>query len=122
MGLDATIKRPDGKPLGKIEKIQKALQETFPGIVLGMLPSGAEKIRAAEEQGIVFPDVIRQSLESTPAKHGGEYEGPEFSAQFDLGPSNVVQSVSVMLYGTTTASEAVFAILEERYGWIATFP
>jgi hypothetical protein len=41
MGLDATIKRLDGSPLGDVANVQQALADAFPGIVLGRLPSGA---------------------------------------------------------------------------------
>ncbi len=122
MGLDATIKRPDGGPLGDVATVQQALVQAFPGVVLGRLPSGVEKIQEAAKRGVVFPDIIRRHLESTPAKQAGDYKGPEFSAQFRLGSSDVVQQVDVVLYGTTTASTPMFALLEERYGWITTHP
>ncbi|HEX3315504.1 MAG TPA: hypothetical protein VHR72_11465 [Gemmataceae bacterium] len=122
MGLDATIKRADGKPLGEVTTVQQALMAAFPGIVLGSLPSGADKIQAAAKGGIVFPDVIRRSLESTPARHGGEYEGPDFSANFVLGPSEIVQQIDVVLYGNTVASEPMFSLLERQQGWITTHP
>ncbi len=122
MGLDTTIKRPDGKPLGKVADVQQALAVAFPSIVLGRLPSGVEKIRAAAEQGVVFPDILRQHLESSLAQHGGDYQGPDFSAQFNLGSSEVVKQVDVVLYGTTVSSEPMFALLQERYGWVTTHP
>lgn len=120
MGLDGTIKRYDGKPLGSIATVQRVLRAAFPGIELGRLPSGAEKIQAAKEKGIEFPDVIRQHLESAPAQYGGDYEGPEFSAQFILGADEVVQQVDIVLYGTTTAVEPMLEFLEREYGWITT--
>jgi hypothetical protein len=122
MGLDATIKRIDGQPLGSVESVQHALAIAFPGIVLGRLPSGADKIRAAAQQGIEFPDILRRHLEAAPARHGGDYEGPDFSAQFSLGSSDLVQQVDVVLYGTTAASEPMFELLEQQYGWITTHP
>ena len=122
MGLDATIKRADGEPLGPVAEVQRALTAAFPGIVLGRLPSGAEKIRAAAERGVVFPDIIRQHLESSPAQYGGEYEGPGFSAQFNLGAAELVQEVDVVLYGITVASEPMFELLEREYGWVTTHP
>jgi hypothetical protein len=122
MGLDATIKRADGAPLGELAEVQRALAHAFPGIVFGRLPSGAEKIQAAAERGIVFPDIIRQHLESSPARHGGDYEGPDFSAQFNLGPTEIVQQIDVVLYGNTVASQPMFAQLERQYGWVTTYP
>src|SRR5262245_61021158 len=122
MGLDATIKRPDGKPLGAVAEVQQALAAAFPGVVFGRLPSGAEKIRAAAERGVVFPDVIRQHLESSPAENGGDYKGPDFSAEFFLGSLEIVQHVHVVLRGTTASSEPMFELLKERYGWFTTYP
>jgi hypothetical protein len=121
MGLDATIKRQDGKPLGPVAVVQQALAAAFPRIVLGRLPSGAEKIRAAAERGVVLPPVIRQHFETAPAQYGAEYEGPEFSAQFNLGAAEVVQQIVVVLYGTTVASEPMFALLLRECGWITTY-
>jgi len=122
MGLDATIRRADGKPLGSLAAVQQALAAAFPGIVLGRLPSGAEKIKAAAARGIVFPDILRQHLETTPAQFGGDYQGPEFSAQFNFGASELVQQVAVVLYGTTVASEPMFDFLEREYRWVTTHP
>ena len=122
MGLDGTIKRADGKPLGPVTEVQQALADVFPGIVLGRLPSGAEKIRRAAERGVVFPESIRQSLQPIPAKYGGEYAGPSFSAQFNLGAAEMVQQIDVLLYGKAVASDPMFALLERRYGWVTTHP
>ena len=122
MGLDTTIKRGDGEPLGLVALVQQALTVAFPGIVLARLPSGAEKIQAAAERGIVFPDVIRQHLESSPAQYGGDYQGPDFSAQFNLGAAEIVQQVDVVVYGTTAASEPMFELLERQHGWVTTHP
>src|SRR5262245_54895878 len=122
MGLDGTIRRADGAPLGDLAAVQQALAAAFPGIVFGRLPSGKEKIRAAAEQGLVFPDVIRESFARMPAQHGAEFKGAEFSASFILGAEQTVKQVDVLLYGKTTASEPNFALLKERFGWITTHP
>src|SRR5262245_55575399 len=115
MGLDGTIKRADGTPLGNVETVQNSLAAAFPGIVFGRRPGGEEKIRAAAEKGVVFPDIIRESLERSPAELGGEFEGSDFSASFVLGPSETVQRVHVLLYGNTTSSEPMLAILRQRF-------
>jgi len=49
MGLDATIKRADGKPLGTVAEVEKMLEVAFPGIFFERLPSGAEKIKAKKK-------------------------------------------------------------------------
>jgi hypothetical protein len=122
MGLDGTIKRDDGQPLGDIETVQSALALAFPGVQLGMLPSGPDKIRAAAEKGIQFPEILRKHLESAPATYGGEYEGPDFSAQFSLGSSRNVEQADLALYGNTTAAEPMLEVLKKKYGWITTHP
>lgn len=114
MGLDGTIKRPNGEPLGMLADVQGALVVVFPGIVLGRLPSGVDKIRLAEEMGIAFPEFLREQLKALPAQNGGDYEGPDFSAQFSLGNSEIVQQIDVILYGNTVASVPMFALLEEK--------
>lgn len=122
MGLDGTIKRADGLPLGPVTKVQQALSLVFPGIVLGRLPGGAEKVQAAAERGIIFPEILRQHLDSAPGEYGGDYEGPDFSAKFYLGAAEVVQQIEVVLYGATVASEPMFALLEQECGWVTTYP
>jgi hypothetical protein len=122
MGLDGTINRPDGNPLGSLAEVQAALATAFPGIEVGQIASGDEQLRAANAQGIVFPEIIRRHLTSTPAKHGAEYMAPEFSAQFNFGIGEIVQQVDVVLYGTTAKSEPMFALLERDFGWITTHP
>jgi hypothetical protein len=122
LGLDGTIKRSDGKPLGPLAEVQQALALAFPGVEFGRLMSGAEKLRAAAAQGVEFPEILRQHFESSPAHEGVDYQGPGFSAQFNLGSDEVVQQVDVVLYGQTVAAEPMFEFLEERYGWITTYP
>src|SRR5262245_64596625 len=122
MGLDATIRRADGELLGDLAAVQDALAAAFPGIEFGRSPSGEEKIRAAAEQGVVFPDVIQESFARMPAQHGAEFKGAEFSASFSQGAAEIVKQVDVLLYGKTTASEPNFAILKERFDWLTTHP
>src|SRR4030095_4097538 len=122
MGFDVTIKRADGRPLGYIADVQQALVAVFPGIVLGQSLSGAEKLRRASEQGVTFPEILRQHVAASVPEYEGDYEGPEFSAQFHLGPSETVREIDVVLYGNMEVAEATFAQLTERYEWITTHP
>jgi len=122
MGLDGTIKRPDGKPLGAVAEVEQALALAFPGVEFGRMMSGAEKLNAAAAQEIELPEILRQHFESTPAQECGDYQGRNFSAQFNLGADGIVQQVDVGLYGDTIASAPMFVFLEERYGWIITHP
>ena len=122
MGLDGTIRRADGRPLGTLDEVRRALVDVFPGIILGQNLSGAERIRIAAERGIEFPEVLRKSLERIPAKFGADYVGPEFSAEFLLGADETVQTVDVVPYGNTVAAEPMFEALTRKHGWITTHP
>jgi hypothetical protein len=120
MGLDGTIKRGDGRPLGDVEFVQQALAAAFPGIVFGTRPSGVERIHAASELGVTFPDALKQPLERLPAILGGDYHEPAFSAQFGLGASANVQQIDLVLYGDATAATAPLRMLDVVYGWVTT--
>lgn len=122
MGLDGTIKRLDGKPLGTLEEVQRVLQHVFPQIELGTLPSGLDQLRVFEEKGIDLPDVLRKNFESMPAIFAGDYQNEDFSAEFRLGSTEIVQQIDVVLRGTTVASEKYLSKLESEYGWITTHP
>lgn len=122
MGLDGTIKRADGRPLGTLAEVRRALVDVFPGIVLGQNLSDPERIRIAAERGIEFPEILRKTLERIPAKFGADYVGPEFSAEFVLGADETVQTVDVVLYGNTVAAERMFEALKRKFGWMTTHP
>ena len=121
MGLDGTIKRADERPLGDVEAVQRALADTFPGVTFGMLPSGQSVLDTMAKYGPV-PDVFRRNLESRPMGYGGVYEGQCFSAEFDLGPEEIVSHIDIILRGTTTAAAPMLRLLNEQYGWIITHP
>ena len=86
------------------------------------LSSGPDKLRAAAEQGVTFPEILRQHMLASLPEYEGDYEGADFSAQFHMGPSEIVHEIDVVLHGTTVASEPMFTTLEEQYGWITTHP
>jgi hypothetical protein len=121
MGLDGTIKRADGQPLGSIGEVQQALADVFPGITFGMLPSGQQALEVLSKIGAV-PDVIARHAKSRPAKYGAGYEGQSFSAEFDLGPDGIVRSINLVLRGATNIATPKLWLLEQRHGWITTHP
>ncbi len=124
MGLDATIKRLDGEPLGVITAVQQELAKAFPGVTWGQSVSGPEKIRLAANRGIIFPEVIRQSMEATAAEWVGHFEGQDHSVEFFLGSATLVDDVSLVFRGRTgaLALEQSLKALEHRLGWTTTFP
>src|SRR5262245_30131449 len=104
MGLDGTIKRPDGHSLGSFTHVQSVLADIFPGVVLRRYGSGLEKLKAAEAQGIAFPDVLREHMASSPATYEGGYTGAEFSIEFYADAADIIPKLGVVLRGTTTHS------------------
>lgn len=122
MGLDGTIKRLDGKPLGTLPEVQQILQRVFPGIELGTLPGGKAQLQYFAEQGIELPEVLRKNYESMPERFAGDFQNADFSAEFQFGSSEIVQQIDVVLRGTTVASEEYLKILETEHGWITTHP
>ena len=122
MPLDGTIKRTDGHPLGSFSEVQSALSAIFPGLALQRSPSGVEKLRLAEAQGSKFPEALREHFLSSPSKLEGDYEGADFSIEFFADVAETISEIGVELRGTTTTSEPLFALLEERFGWILTHP
>ena len=122
MGLDGTIKRPDGQSLGSFDQVQRVLTDIFPGVALQRSLSGREKLKAAEAQGVTFPAVLRDHMASSPATFEGDFIGAGFSIEFYAEAGETILELSVVLRGTTTRTEPLFALLEERYSWILTHP
>ena len=122
MGLDGTIKRPDGQSIGTFAQVQGVLADIFSGVVLQRSLSGLEKLQTAEAQGITFPTILRKHMASTPAKYEGDYAGADFSIEFYADAADILPKLAVSLRGTTTHAEPLFTLLKERHGWILTHP
>lgn len=122
MGLDGTIKRPNGQSLGSFEHVQSVLADIFPNLTLERSLSGLEKLQTAEAQGITFPAVLREHMASAPATYQGDYTGTDFSIEFYADAADIIPELSVVLRGTTKHTASQFALLAERYGWILTHP
>ncbi len=122
MGLDGTIKRPDGRSLGSFAQVQSVLADIFPGVALQRSLSGLEKLQTAEAQGITVPAVLREHMASAPATYEGDYTGADFSIELYADVAGTIPELGVVLRGSTTHAESLFAILNERYGWILTHP
>ena len=71
MGLDATIRRSDGKPLGEINNIQEALAAAFPGIVSGRLPAASKRFKKQQKKESSFrrsfAEILSRYLRNTAA-------------------------------------------------------
>lgn len=122
MGLEGTIKRTDGQSLGSFTQVQHVLIDIFPGVALNRSLSGLEKLQKAEAQGVTFPSAIREHMASRPASYEGDYTGAEFSIYFYMDDAHIIPELGVVLRGNTAHSESLFALLNERYGWILSHP
>lgn len=102
--------------------MQGALASVFDGLTFQRSLSGLDKLQIAEEQGIQFPPALREHMASSPAKYEGDYEAEDFSVEFYAEATELLSELGVVIHGTTTESEPLFALLEERFGWILTHP
>lgn len=78
MGLDGTIKRPDGQPLGSFAQVEGVLASLFPGVAFGLSLSGLEKLEAMESKGVTLPAVLREHLVSGPCEIRGRLHWSRF--------------------------------------------
>lgn len=78
MAWRITVRRIDGTPLGDLPTVRRRIEAILPSIQFYQAVSGAEKIAAAREAGVEFPDVVRQALEKCPAVLQADYEGDGF--------------------------------------------
>jgi hypothetical protein len=122
MGLDGTIKRANGQPLGTFPEVKRALSSAFPGLVLERSLSGLEKVQLSEAQGINYPKFLRENMAASPAKYEGIYEAADFSIQLYASDAEIVHQISIVLHGTVTNAEPLFALLEKQTGWIVSHP
>jgi hypothetical protein len=120
MGLDATIRRLDGKPLGDVETVQSILTALYPGAAFGVESSGADQVRAAAERGVVYPAALAEALADLPATYKGSFEGDGYSITFNLGADPTVNQVDVVFYGATSQAPPVEDRLPDE--WTITFP
>jgi hypothetical protein len=85
--------------MGSLDAVRQTLSRLFPGARFGSEPSGVEKVRAAEAQGVEFPEFLRQNMISQPAKHGADLEVDGISLRFYFGSEEVVRQIHVEVRG-----------------------
>jgi hypothetical protein len=122
MGVDGTIFRADGAPLGDRETVVKILRRHFDGVEFGWAPSGADKLAAMKSQGIEPPEVLEEHLLGQPAKYEGVYDGRGWSAQFLFGNADGIEKLDVVIRGETNLATEVIEELVSKTGWSVSHP
>lgn len=122
MGLDSTIFRTDGAPLGDRETVVRILRRHFDGAEFGWTASGVDKLAAMKSQGIEPPEILREHLVGQPAKYEGVYDGPGWSAQFFFGDADPIETLDVVLRGETILVTQVIEELVSETGWSVSHP
>jgi hypothetical protein len=122
MGLDCTIFRADGAPLGDRETVVKILRRHFHSVEFGWTPSGVDKLAAMKSQGIEPPEILREHLSGQPPKYEGVYDGPGWSAQFLFGHGDPIKKLEVVLRGETNLATEVIEELVSKTGWSVSRP
>jgi len=98
MSWDLTVRSAEGS-IGSLDAVRQSLLRIFPAIQFGSEPSGVEKLRAAETQGVRFPAFLRETMISQPAKHGADLEGDGVSLRFYFGSEDTVRDIHVEVRG-----------------------
>jgi hypothetical protein len=98
MSWDLTIRSLSGS-IGGLDEVRQRLVRVFPGARFGSEPSGVEKVRAAEAQGVKFPEFLRETMISRPAKHGADLEVDGISLRFYFGSEDFVREIHLEVRG-----------------------
>jgi hypothetical protein len=120
MSWDVSIRRPDGKPLGRLDLLRRAFTESILGIQFYREPSGREKLAATQ---VDFPEVIRRFLESAPAAVQADFEEEGLVLRFSFGPEQQAEilRVDVEVRGNRDPLPILSGICLPN-GWIVTGP
>ena len=119
MSWDVKFTRPDGKPLGSVEFVQKAVESVLPEVRFYRDGGGDEKIAQMEARGIELPEALRNVLAKLPATTKGEYgkEKDGMWLQFFLGDGGDLRFLHVTIKGDNEAAEVLLNRLASQEGW-----
>jgi hypothetical protein len=120
MGLDATIRHVDRKPMGESGEVQSVLVAVFPGVRFGSERYHRKQTFLAALLNLLPGVAQRRLREEGMQGYCGDYEGEGFSAQFKF-PAGQVQQIDVDLYGDTDKVNPKFEQLRDLKGWEATY-
>jgi hypothetical protein len=118
MPWEITIRRGDGLPLGDQAEVRLGILSALPEIQFYREPSGIEKLASIKEQGVEFPDLLRQHFEKMPATDQGDFEGDGFSIRFFLGSGGETATVDAEVRGDTERAFPLLRLLANENRWV----
>jgi hypothetical protein len=120
MSFDVKFMRQDGKPLGTVESIQKAVLAVLPAIVFNRVAGGEERIAQFADRGALLPEALRDVFAQMPATIEGNYgrEKDGLWLQFFLGSGGELRLLHVAVKGDTNAAEPLLNQLASSQGWV----
>jgi hypothetical protein len=118
MPWEVVIQLADGAEPGEVASVCDRMTAALPGIYFYTEPSGPEKIAAAREMGVEFPEVIRKHMEQRPATLQADFQGDEFSMRFYGFESQPLRTIYVEVRGSGNPLPALAALCRP-HGWIA---
>jgi len=92
VGLNAVIRRADGKPLGRVEQVKAQLEEVFPGASFAFEPTN---------------------------RRSGAFIRDGLAIEFYLGSESIVQEIQICIYGELNKAQFYFDKLAD---WQIEFP
>ena len=120
MSLDVKFTRPDGKALGTVESIQKAVLAVLPATVFNRVAGGEERISQFAERGALLPEALRNVFAKMPATIEGNYGREEDGLwlKFFLASRGEPRMLHVAVKGDWGAAELLLNQLASSQGWV----
>ena len=116
MATEFALERSDKGVIGSFAEVQAMIRKVFPEVVFAWTTSGIEKLRIAEERGIVLPEAIRRSCETLPSLLEGQADLSGASVRFGLGYEEPVRCIYVQPSGDSSGLDAKLVALETAVG------
>ncbi len=115
MPWNVTIRSNNDPILGKCESVIKILDNVFPGIDYWEEPSGAEKVKDAESQGVNYPASVRHDMMQTPSYLQACYAVGNSNILFKMASSGEVDEISISVRGSDNPLPCLQRFAD--YGW-----
>jgi hypothetical protein len=117
MGLDATLSRIDGRPLGHRDYLVRIFERHFRGIEFGWTPSGPERLATARSRGVEYPPAVREYYETAPSQFEGLWEGPDGWLQLYWDGEVGATHLNLEFRGEWNQSDTIWSEILPQYGW-----